>query len=78
MSKYHINPGMLNADDDWCSGDEQWPEPPPSPKEPGYFARLFTRKCVVPETLPNATPSVKGVVSTAIIGLILIDITTIY
>ena len=83
MSMFNIHPGItvggLYADeDDWCSGDEQWPEPPPSPKEPGYFARWFTRKCIVPETLPYATPSAKGVISTAIIGLMLIDITTIY
>jgi hypothetical protein len=71
-----INPGFtlrgLYAADDW--GDEV---PLPSPKEPTALG-WFARRCLESGSLQNSSPSINGVISSAVIGLMLIDITNIY
>ena len=71
-----INPGFtlrgLYAADDW--GDEDQPLSPKEPKALGWYAG----KCLESDSLQNSSPSINGVISSAVIGLMLIDITNIY
>jgi hypothetical protein len=82
MQTSHGPPGVtirgLYDADDWGSESPQWSEPPPSPKEPGPFTRLMTRAVLNSGALQNTIPSVQGIINSAINGLMLIDITTIY
>jgi len=68
----------LYAADDWGSGDEQWPAPPPSPKESEPFSQWITKAIMNSDSLQNASQSVQGIVSSMVVALVVVGIGTHY